>query len=139
MTEASPIAVLIAAASRDDVTVERLVRGASLVARALGHAEMEAWCRKELDGYPETDESSVPEYRKVGAELKARSPYGNVVPAIARGIGLQYVEFARARLSNDVCRQTRYLGEELGLVERLAKNRQNPVGVRVILQPPPAG
>lgn len=54
----------------DDVDLETLLRKAYLVAKKLHLSDFEEWVKKEQDGYS----GNVPNYRIIGAEVKAWIP-----------------------------------------------------------------
>ena len=65
----------------DDIDLETLLRKAYLVARKLHLSDFEEWVKKEQDGYS----GNVPNYRIIGAEVKAWNPYHGWIPTVMPG------------------------------------------------------
>ncbi|WP_423200785.1 hypothetical protein DFLDMN_006210 (plasmid) [Cupriavidus sp. H19C3] len=61
------------------VPVSALLRKALVVSRKLGLTDMSDWIDSELNGY-KADDESLPEYRWIRGELKARNPYHGWIP-----------------------------------------------------------
>jgi hypothetical protein len=66
-------------ASNDAVSVSSLLRKALMVAAKLELSDIPEWINKELAGYS-LDDDSLPPYRIVHGEVKARAYYGRWVP-----------------------------------------------------------
>lgn len=60
-------------ATNHDVKVSNLLRQSYLISKKLKDKKMEAWIKKELDGYE--DEDKLPDYRNVKGEPKYYNPF----------------------------------------------------------------
>lgn len=58
------------------------LRKAHLIASKLKLQKFDKWIMHELNGYPESEVTSLPEYRKVTGSLKAWNPYKGWIPMI---------------------------------------------------------
>jgi hypothetical protein len=67
-------------ASSNSTDLTELLRKTLMVASKLSLDDLKQWATHELQGYP--DVNSLPEYRFVHAELKARNPFHGLVPVL---------------------------------------------------------
>lgn len=84
----SAYALLIAATSDSKISVERIVRGVTLAAKAMGDVDMIAWCAKELNGYTDLP---VPSYRDAAAMPKAIDSFGTRHPLFGNSESIRKV------------------------------------------------
>ena len=65
----------------ENTTIETLLRKAYLVARKLKLQEFQEWISLEQNGYNGT----LPDYRKIGGEIKAWNPHYGWIPVVMKG------------------------------------------------------